>query len=149
MNLDDALETFIAEARDLLQAMEDALLALEPGTPDADGINAIFRAAHTIKGSSGLFGLDHIVAFTHRLENVLDHVRNGTLTTDADLVQLLLGCRDHLSRLVEGVARGQTEADADTQARGAELTERLARYLGEQPAAAPAVAAVNVHRSNG
>lgn len=134
MNLDDALETFIAEARDLLQAMEDALLALEPGRPDADGINAIFRAAHTIKGSSGLFGLDHIVAFTHRLENVLDRVRNGTLAVDPDLVQLLLACRDHLSRLVEGVAGGHTQADADTQARGAELSGRLAGYLGEQAA---------------
>ncbi|MBQ1765609.1 MAG: Hpt domain-containing protein, partial [Aquincola sp.] len=63
MNLDQALQTFIVESRELLEQMEDALLSLgqldEAGTSEA--VNAIFRAAHTIKGSSGLFGLDDIV----------------------------------------------------------------------------------------
>ena len=68
MNLDlgDALQTFFAESRSLLQDMEAGLLRLESAPDDAEAINAIFRAAHTIKGSAGLFGLDDIVAFTHK-----------------------------------------------------------------------------------
>jgi two-component system chemotaxis sensor kinase CheA len=60
MNLDEALQTFIIESRDLLQQMEDALLQIEQSPDDTDLINAIFRAAHTIKGSAGLFGLNHV-----------------------------------------------------------------------------------------
>jgi two-component system, chemotaxis family, sensor kinase CheA len=143
MNLDHALETFIAEARELLQAMEDALLGFVPGQPDADAVNAIFRAAHTIKGSGGLFGLDRIVSFTHGLESVLDEVRGGALRIDSELTSLLLACCDHLGTLVEHVAAGEQGADAQTDQRSAELGAALARYLGvAQPApgggAAPA-----------
>ena len=75
MNLDAALQTFIAESRELLEQMEQALLAIDAGTCDDATVNALFRAAHTIKGSAGLFGLDDIVAFTHVVENVLDRIR--------------------------------------------------------------------------
>ena len=85
MNLDDALQTFVIESRELLDNMEAALLQIEQSPDDADLINAIFRAAHTIKGSAGLFGLDHLVAFTHAAENVLDQVRAGELPMDDDL----------------------------------------------------------------
>ncbi len=64
MNLDNALQTFIDESRELLAAMEDALLTLESAPGDADAINAVFRAMHTIKGSAGLFALEHMVSFT-------------------------------------------------------------------------------------
>ena len=77
MNLDDALKTFVIESRELLEGMEEALLRVEQSPDDADLINAIFRAAHTIKGSAGLFGLDHVVHFTHNAENILDRVRAG------------------------------------------------------------------------
>ena len=68
MDLDDALETFILECRELLEDMEAALLEVEGAEEKSEMVNAIFRAAHTIKGSSGLFSLDHIVAsvsYTH------------------------------------------------------------------------------------
>lgn len=80
MNLDGALQTFFAEAEDLLNSMESALLRLDEGDSDPETINEIFRAAHTIKGSAGLFGLDDIVAFTHTVENVLDRARDNTLS---------------------------------------------------------------------
>jgi HPt (histidine-containing phosphotransfer) domain-containing protein len=57
--------------------METALLAIEGADDKSEMVNAIFRAAHTIKGSSGLFSLDHVVAFTHVVESVLDKVRAG------------------------------------------------------------------------
>ena len=65
MNMEAAQQTFIAESRELLGDMETALLTLEKTPNDADSVNAVFRAAHTIKGSAGLFGLDGLVAFTH------------------------------------------------------------------------------------
>ena len=88
MNMDDALQTFLIESRELLQAMEEALLNLESEPDDKEAIGAVFRAAHTIKGSAGLFGLDTIVAFTHVAENVLDKVRNGEVPVDSDLIAL-------------------------------------------------------------
>ena len=63
MSMDEALNAFIQEARDLLEQMEGALLVLEQQPDDGESINAVFRAAHTIKGSAGIFGLDGIVAF--------------------------------------------------------------------------------------
>ncbi|MDD2761986.1 MAG: Hpt domain-containing protein [Methylomonas sp.] len=75
MNIDDALQTFIVESRDLLQEMEDILLQCKHSQLDQELVNALFRATHTIKGSAGLFGLDHIVKFTHAAESALDKVR--------------------------------------------------------------------------
>ena len=133
MNLDSALQTFFEERRELLGDMENALLAVEQAEQaeqKEEMINAIFRAAHTIKGSSGLFGLDHIVSFTHVVESVLDQVRAGKLAILDPLVRLLLACCDHIGALVNAVAQ-----DADAQARtalelqGAPLTEQLRAYL--------------------
>src|SRR6476659_9840709 len=130
MNLDQALETFVAEARDLLQAMEDALLGFKNDEQDSESVNAIFRAARTIKGSAGLFGLDDIVGFTHVLDSVLDLVRGVKLRIEADLVHLLLACRDHLGGVVERVAAGKQSIDPASVEHGASLTTRLSRYLG-------------------
>jgi two-component system, chemotaxis family, sensor kinase CheA len=79
LDISEVLQTFIEESRGLLRDMEEGLLCLETQPDDAEAINAVFRAAHTIKGSSGLFGLDDIVAFTHKAENLLDRVRNNEL----------------------------------------------------------------------
>uniref|UniRef100_UPI00397EBBC7 Hpt domain-containing protein n=1 Tax=Salmonella sp. s54234 TaxID=3159663 RepID=UPI00397EBBC7 len=76
MNLDDALRTVLAESRGLLHDMEDALTQ-RADVLDDEAVHAAFRAAHTIKGSAGLFGLDDIVAFTHHLEGLLDAMRDG------------------------------------------------------------------------
>lgn len=79
MDIEQALQTFVEESRELLQQMEDALLFLETSEQDEGTVNAMFRAAHTIKGSAGLFGLDAVVSFTHVVENVLDKVRGGEI----------------------------------------------------------------------
>jgi len=144
MDLDAALQTFIAESRELLTEMESALLGLDQGAdaaPSAESINAIFRAAHTIKGSAGLFGLDHIVAFTHVAESLLDEVRDGHIAVDEELVVLLLSCCDHISALIEALADGQTESTEASEAAGAPLLTQLKRYL--QPAATQHAVAVS------
>ncbi|MBS1160284.1 MAG: chemotaxis protein CheA [Proteobacteria bacterium] len=132
MNMDDALNTFIIEGRELLEQMEEALLRIEQMPDDADTLNAIFRAAHTIKGSAGLFGIDHMVSFTHVAESVLDKVRGGLVPIDSELVALFLAVRDHLSLLIDGVAAA-TEPDVETTRAGEKLVDKLRTYLGQKP----------------
>ncbi|PBQ10673.1 chemotaxis protein CheA [Pseudomonas syringae] len=108
INLDQAQQTFIVEARELLQAMEESLLQLENEPGDQDAIGAVFRAAHTIKGSAGLFGLTPIVSFTHIVEDVLDRLREGSVSVNAELIAVLLKSGDHMLELIDVVAsRGQ------------------------------------------
>jgi two-component system chemotaxis sensor kinase CheA len=71
MNLDEALPGFVAESGDLLREMEAGLLQCSGPNTDPETINLIFRSAHTIKGSAGLFGLDAVVAFVHVMETAL------------------------------------------------------------------------------
>ena len=136
MNLDDALQTFVLESCELLEDMENALLAVEQAEDKSEMVNAIFRAAHTIKGSSGLFGLDHVVAFTHGVESVLDRLRSGKLEINDQLVVLLLSCCDQIRALVERIAQGQKEADQALQQQGEPLLAQLRTFLA--PAASQA-----------
>lgn len=143
MNLDAALQTFFAEAEELLNSMEAALLRLDDGDSDPETINEIFRAAHTIKGSAGLFGLDDIVHFTHIVENVLDRARDNKVVVTSDLLSILLPCRDHIAVLIEHAIHNRSN-DEYCLATGKALVESLAPWLdGEDantdvPAIAPA-----------
>jgi two-component system chemotaxis sensor kinase CheA len=106
---DAALGTFITESRELLHEIEMRLLDCEHGRADDETLNALFRAAHTIKGSAGLFGLDDIVAFTHVVESVLDRVRTGTLLLTPLLAATLLECRDHIAALIAMLTEGRAK----------------------------------------
>jgi two-component system chemotaxis sensor kinase CheA len=128
INLDQALQTFIVEARELLQAMEESLLQLESEPGDDDAIGAIFRAAHTIKGSAGLFGLDPIVSFTHIVEDVLDRLRDGSVSVDAALIAVLLKSGDHMLELIDVVASQGGQLQAAALAREASLRASLQAY---------------------
>ena len=141
IDLAQVLHTFIQEARELLEDMEAALLRVSGEEDPRESVNAIFRAAHTIKGSSGLFGLDAVVAFTHVVESVLDEVRDGSVVLDDALIQLMLASGDYIGRLVDGVERGQTLPDPKSEPEGAALLERLQAYLAAR-ASASAPAAV-------
>lgn len=138
MNIESALPTFVTESRELLREMEAALLICEQGDADDEAINAIFRAAHTIKGSSGLFGLDSIVAFTHVVEGVLDRVRAHTLHLDRNLAAILLECGDHMQALVDAAAADDGAGFESLDAAGARLLERLKATTGGAGAACAA-----------
>ena len=101
IDLGPALIIFMQEAKDLLEEMESSLLALEDNPDDSETVNSVFRAMHTIKGSSGLFGFNPVVSFTHEAETVLDHVRNGERKIDDALISILLDCKDHTASLLE------------------------------------------------
>lgn len=128
MKKDAARDALVQEARELLVAMEAALLQIESDGASRDAINAIFRAAHTIKGSAGLFAFDSIVSFTHLLENVLEKVRNGIVKLDDAMMSLLLNCGDYMGELVDAIAERKEDQDPDP-VRRAELEARLNGYL--------------------
>ena len=139
MNLDQALQTFIVEARELLDDMEDALLKVASEEDPSESINAIFRAAHTIKGSAGLFGLDTVVAFTHVAESLLDEVRAGQVALGETLIEVLLASRDHIAGLIDAVDAGRDTANDELAPQGEVLKERLRQHMASS--AGPAVAA--------
>jgi two-component system chemotaxis sensor kinase CheA len=116
--------TLVCEARELLADMEKALLDLEAQGGSGELINAAFRAAHTIKGSAGLFDLELITSFTQVLENVLERFRSGELQISPEFVSLLLACCDYLGLLVDAIER-QTEHDDPEPTRRAQLLDRL------------------------
>jgi len=138
---DRVLPTFLAESREVLQEMEDGLLAVGQSPDLAETINAIFRAAHTIKGSAGLFDLADIVKFTHVVETVLDGARQGRVEMSSDLISLLLLCVDHIRAMVEEIAAGRRTLNEALGAQQGPLLERLARFSAPaaKAAAPPAV----------
>jgi two-component system chemotaxis sensor kinase CheA len=125
----EALDIFVTEARDLVQQLEDGFLELEGQPTAAETINTVFRAAHTLKGSSGLFGLRHLVQFTHVVETLLGSVREGDLEVSPGLVSALLPCADHVGAMIEGLAAGRLEPDDTQAADGARLLAALEPYL--------------------
>ena len=134
MELSPALQTFVAESNELLEQLEQSLLQLESQPDDRDLLDAIFRAAHTIKGSAGMFGFEAIVAFTHRVESLLDRLRAGDLNLTPPLCALLLRCGDHIKSLV-GPAIEETPLEEAVVTLGSELSAAL-DYVLEGGAAA-------------
>lgn len=138
MDLDPAVHTYIAESRELLAKMEETLLQLEANPGDKSEIDAIFRAAHTVKGSAGLFGFDTIVWFTHKLENLLDQIRDGSKDMSAERVALLLESCDSLSALISAAEAGQgMPSDPATAASIQDVAGRLDASLGAATSAPP------------
>lgn len=127
---DTALQTFIDESHELLVELEAGLLKCERNTGNADTINSIFRVAHTIKGSSGLFGLDAIVSFVHVVETALDRVRIGKVPMDSAFAVLLLSCKDHIGALVAAATGGSEGSHPSLDARSAELSILLQAKAG-------------------
>ena len=134
MNMAIVQQTYIVESRELLRDMEEALLRLEKAPQDAEAITAVFRAAHTIKGSSGAVNFDAIVTFTHAMESVLEKIRSGAVSIDGGLIALLLACGDHLSSLLDCLAADDRDAAFErVRARGESLLADLGAHLGTAP----------------
>lgn len=100
------IETYRQETEELLTDVEEAILDLEQDPENRDTIDRLFRAVHTIKGSGSMFGFNEIADFTHHMETVLDHVREGVLGVTDELITLILSCRDQIKMMLES-----TEAD--------------------------------------
>jgi two-component system chemotaxis sensor kinase CheA len=111
--VDPVVEIFFEEAAELLADFEAALLELEESQGDAELLNRIFRAAHTIKGNAGMLGFDDIARFTHGLESLLDALRTGARPVTADVVDALLVSGDVLRRMLHAQQTGGETSDVD------------------------------------
>ncbi|MBS1198308.1 MAG: cheA1 [Proteobacteria bacterium] len=128
--MDELTGAFIQEGREQLAEMEQGLLKLEQSPGTDEEINAIFRAAHTIKGASGVIECPYIGSFMHLVENILDRLRTGDLSLNGDLVGLLLRCCDHLGVLIDVLASGAANPNDQQKNTGDALLDELAEYNG-------------------
>ena len=108
------LEDFADETREHLEELESSLLRLESDPGNRELLNTIFRSMHTIKGASEYLGFERIAQLSHRLENLLDLFREGSLTADKVAVDLLIDARDRIGNLIAQVEKsGQETAEID------------------------------------
>ncbi|MBI5826638.1 MAG: chemotaxis protein CheA [Deltaproteobacteria bacterium] len=125
----EILQTFLSESVELLQEMEDSLLSLENSPNDQDRINSLFRSVHTIKGSSGIVGIESVEKFTHGIENLLSQARDGAIPITGGIIELMLECRDHISSLLEFASAGEAELPAGVAQRDRALTAKVNSLL--------------------
>jgi two-component system chemotaxis sensor kinase CheA len=134
LDLSSAIATFLSESKELLQEMEDGLIELESELDEyhrGEVINAVFRAIHTIKGSAGIFGFDHVVSLTHIVETTLDALRLNQITLDKDLISAYLSSKDLVETLVE-LAVEEIEPDDNTKKQVNELIASLSNYINDE-----------------
>ncbi|OXR49715.1 chemotaxis protein CheA [Pusillimonas sp. T2] len=138
VDLSQFYDMFFDEADELLADMEQTLLQLDIGQPDMDQLNAIFRAAHSIKGGAGTFGcFGQLAETTHLLENLLDALRQGEMTLRKNMVDLFLETKDVLSDQVAAYRNGE-QPDAEAYERICEQLRQLALQEGGKVPASPA-----------
>ncbi|WP_226571179.1 chemotaxis protein CheA [Mangrovibacter yixingensis] len=111
MDISDFYQTFFDEADELLADMEQHLLGLSPEEPDSEQLNAIFRAAHSIKGGAGTFGFKILQETTHLMENLLDDARRGEMQLSTDIINLFLETKDIMQEQLDAYKSSQ-EPDA-------------------------------------
>jgi len=99
----ELIREFVEEAVSHVDVVEVGLLKLEEGSGDADIINNIFRAVHSVKGTAGFFNLKNIVNLSHAMENLLGEIRNGKLKVKNEMIDVLLAANDSLKALIMDV----------------------------------------------
>lgn len=119
-------EVFFAEAEEHLQELNEGLLTLEKDPAATDAVNTVFRAAHTIKGMAATMGFQTITVLTHRLEDVLDRVRSGTLTVTPELSDLLFKAVDRLEEVLSATQAGNEPPAASLE----DILPELSRWAG-------------------
>ncbi|MGJ9457650.1 chemotaxis protein CheW [Oceanobacillus sp. CF4.6] len=107
MDMDQYLEVFLDESREHLQAVNDNILKLEKQPQDIDLVNEIFRSAHTLKGMAATMGYEDIASLTHKMENVLDLIRNQKLTVSTAIIDIIFSAIEYLEEMVSSISEGQ------------------------------------------
>ncbi|HAI85805.1 MAG TPA: hypothetical protein DCL63_02300, partial [Firmicutes bacterium] len=132
---DDDIKVFLVEADEQLQFLEDGLLALEQSSDDPEVIAQIFRAAHTLKGSSATLGHDKMARLTHSMESALDLVRKSRIEVTSTLMDLLFECLDMLRILNREISTAQ-DSGADITALNERLLDVIEGVDGQEGAGA-------------
>jgi two-component system chemotaxis sensor kinase CheA len=136
----ELLEGFLAETTELLEKLDDDLVALEKSSDDADLLNRIFRSIHTVKGASSFLGFDLLVKVTHKTEDVLNRLRKGELQVTPEFMDIILEATDLVKLLVSDIKAGEIqEREIDgTIAKLLPLLSETPPAQGSAPASAPA-----------
>ncbi len=142
MDISDFYQTFFDEADELLADMEQHLLNLVPEAPDSEQLNAIFRAAHSIKGGAGTFGFTVLQETTHLMENLLDEARRGEMQLNTDIINLFLETKDIMQEQLDAYKSSQEPDAASFEYICNALRQLALEAKGE--AAAPAVSAAKL-----
>ncbi len=133
-------DAFFEEAAEHLAVVEEGLLKLEQHPEDLDLLNKVFRSAHSIKGTAGMFGFNAVAEFTHKIETLLDLLRNGRKAVSPSIADLLLEALDCLKMLIQSTKSGAAIDD--------KTVERLAGELASSSASDSQASAVDVNRTN-
>lgn len=136
IDLSQFLQTFYEESFEGLDVMEAELLNLDVGAADKEIINTIFRAAHSIKGGSGTFGLSAVADYTHVMETLLDEMREGKREVTQESVDILLQSVDVLRDMLSALQKNTQLDDERIAESHAALTELLGSNETSKPAAA-------------
>ena len=115
IDMSQFFQVFFDECAEHLASMESLLLGVDPQAPDPEELNAIFRAAHSIKGGAGTFGFTEIAQTTHSLETLLDRLRKGELALRPEMIDAFLRAKDVLADLL-ALRRGEASTLDDPQA---------------------------------
>ena len=149
-------DSFFEEAAELLEELEAGLLRLERHSDDPDTLNAVFRAAHSIKGSAGMLDMGALMRFTHGMESLLDAMRSGDVAVDRPKLAMLLRASDTLRDLVRwerqgGPAPGGVEALENelTAALGASGGAHAAQATETSAGPSPAEWDIELHPASG
>lgn len=133
IDLAQFLPSFLEESYEGIEVMESGLLNLQPG--DLDAINAIFRAAHSIKGGAGTFGFDQVTEFTHLVETLLDEMRDGRREISQSDIEILLESVDCIRLLIDS----DKEQTPCTDPKISETSELLTRTLNDTSNSQPII----------
>jgi two-component system, chemotaxis family, sensor kinase CheA len=106
-NMKEIVDEFMIEADEIIAKLDEDMVKLEKNSADLNLLNEIFRAAHTIKGTSGFLGLDKVSELTHKMEDVLNKLRKGELKTNPVIIDALLQAIDTLKLLLEDLRSGK------------------------------------------
>lgn len=129
---DEFRASFFEECEELLEAMHDGFGRMLDGEADDETIHVVFRAVHSIKGGSGAFGLDALVAFAHHFETALDRVRAGKMETTEEVLALFQHCGDHLSDLVAAARNDQPVDDEQAESLSQQLDAVIGTIIGDR-----------------
>jgi two-component system chemotaxis sensor kinase CheA len=140
MDLSQFTQAFFVEAIELLAQMEQLLLELDLEQPDNEQLNAIFRAAHSIKGGAATFGFSALTETTHLLETLLDRARHGQLRLSGPMIDAFLETKDALQEQLTAY-QANREPEADMVAHICGVLQQLARENSDAAAAAASAAA--------
>ncbi|HEY4745018.1 MAG TPA: chemotaxis protein CheA [Desulfuromonadaceae bacterium] len=140
----ELLEGFLTETTELLEKLDDDLVALEKSTEDTDLLNRIFRSIHTVKGASSFLGFDLLVKVTHKTEDVLNRLRKGELLVTPEIMDVILEATDLVKLLVSDIKGGDIqdrEIDGTISKLLPLLSESAAAQAQAEAPAAPQAAA--------